>query len=523
MKKYIFKISILIMATLGIISISSCEKQLEISPRQSIEASTALSSREAVEASITAIYARLKNARQYGRDLITHPEALSDNGFATNKSGRLLAEAQNNTPTQTTNSFTTTIWTNSYAAINQINLTLESIPGLKLTPALTQLERDRWEGELYFLRAIYYFDLVRVYAYIPGAVVSALDKGGVVISAIGLSTANGALTFKPSRAPLEDVYKLINDDLVLANAKLLNPGLGASRANKAAAQGLLARINLYNRNYNEAKRWSDSCINITSSRLTTPANYVAQWRADTHIESLFQVRFASSAENIGVNESLQTSFTTLITVGNTVSTGGFGDLVPSLTLLPDLGITLAGPNTTTNFALNAVIASRSTDVRNLVYEVGTTGRGPAKVECTKYLGKSGFLNLDNVPVIRVSEIYLIRAEAQATAGSSVFNLANALSDLKTIKSRRYTDYTGSAQETTDNISTQAVLFEEIFRQRRIELAFEGHRFFDLKRLGRDLVKAPHYNTVAFTDIRILPPILQADVDGNINIKQNSGY
>jgi hypothetical protein len=179
--------------------------------------------------------------------------------------------------------------------------------------------------------------------------------------------------------------------------------------------------------------------------------------------------------------------------------------------------------TTANFALNHSISSRNTDVRNLLFEVGTTGRGPAKTECTKYLGKNGAINLDNVPVIRIAEAYLIRAEAQATAGSSVLNLANALADMKSIKTRRYTDYTGSAQETADNAMTQAQLYEEILRQRRIELAFEGNRFFDLKRLGRDLVKAPHYNNVAFTDIRILPALPQGDIDINPNLKQNAGY
>ncbi|HET9746820.1 MAG TPA: RagB/SusD family nutrient uptake outer membrane protein, partial [Chitinophagaceae bacterium] len=89
--------------------------------------------------------------------------------------------------------------------------------------------------------------------------------------------------------------------------------------------------------------------------------------------------------------------------------------------------------------------------------------------------------------------------------------------------RRYTDYSGSAQQTADIAMTPAELYEEIIRQRRIELAFEGHRFFDLKRLGRDIVKAPHYNTVAFTDTRILAPIPQGEVDGNPNLRQNAGY
>ncbi len=517
MKKHMYK-TVAVFALFAMLA-ASCKKQLEISPRQSIDASTALTSRDAIEASITAIYARLKSARQYGRDLITHPEALADNGFATNKSGRLLNEANN----VFNNHFTATIWTNSFAAINQINLTLEALPTLSLVPAVTQVERDRWEGQLYFLRGLYYFDLARVYAYIPGAVVTSQDRGGVPLILKGINTADGALSFFPTRPTIDENYTQIISDLTLANSKLLNPGLGVSLANKAATQGLLAKVNLYRKNYTEAKRWADSSINLAGSKLSTSAAYVGEWRKDTHGETIFQVRYTLNTENIGVNESLQTSFSTLVTPGNTVVTGGFGDLVPSISLLNELGITLTGGNTTANFALNAVVATRSTDVRNLLYEPGTTGRGPAKVEVTKYVGKSGFINLDNVPVLRIPEVYLIRAEAMATPGSPAVNEVAALADLKRIKSNRYTGYTGSAIETADNALTGVALYDEILRQRRIELAFEGNRFFDLKRLGRDLVKAPHYNTVAFTDIRILPAIFQADVDGNPNLKQNFGY
>jgi starch-binding outer membrane protein, SusD/RagB family len=515
MNKHIFRIFAFCFLTGLIIS---CKKQLEIAPRQSIDANTALTSKEAIEASITAIYARFKSARLYGRDLIAVSEALSDNGFATNKSGRLLPEAQNNQGA----TFTTTIWTSGYGGINQINLTLEAIPALA---GVTAAESDRWQGQLYFLRALIYFEMMKAYAYIPGAVVTPQDRGGVPVITKGIQTADFALTFLPARPPIADVYTQIVADFTIANTKLLNTaaGVATSVASKAAAQAMLARVNLYTKNYSEAKRWADSCITLVGSRLTTAATYVAGWRAEHQPEALFQIRFATAAENIGVNESIQTSYTTLVTPGNTTTTGGFGDLVPSLTLLTDLGITLTGGMTTANFALPASVATRSTDVRNLVYEPGTSGRGNAKVECTKFMGRSGAINLDNVPVIRIAEVYLIRAEAQATAGSSVLNLTNALADLKSIKSNRYTDYTGSAQETADNAAAQPALLDEILRQRRIEFAFEGQRFFDLKRLGKDLVKAPHYNTVAFTDTRILAPILQGDVDGNPNLKQNLGY
>lgn len=499
---------------------ASCKKQLEIAPRQSIDAATALSSRDAIEASIISVYVRLKSAREYGRDLIALPEALADNGFATNKSGRLLGEAQNSSGAH----FTTAIWTSNYAGINQINLTLEALPALNLTPAVTQAERDRWEGQLYFLRGLMLFDVTRVYAYTPGAVVSSQDRGGVPILTRGIAKADSALAFSPSRPPVEEDYAQIVQDLELANTKLSTSSLGVNLANKAATQALLAKVNLYRKNYTEAKKWADSCINSNAGKLASTASYVAEWRKDTHAETLFQVRFAGNSENIGVNESLQTSFTTAVTLpGNTSVTGGFGDLVPTISLLNDLGITLTGGNTTANFALPPSIATRSNDVRNLLYEVGTAGRGNAKVECTKYLGKNGFINLDNVPVIRIAEVYLIRAEALSIAGSSVFSPSAALEDLKKIKGARYTSYAGSALETADVALTSANLYEEILRQRRIELAFEGNRFFDLKRLGRDLVKSPHYNNVAFTDFRILPAIPQSDVDANPNLKQNFGY
>jgi hypothetical protein len=328
------------------------------------------------------------------------------------------------------------------------------------------------------------------------------------------STATGALDLKPSRAPIADVYASIVSDLEAANSRLTASGL-PNLANKAAAQALLSRVNLYRKDFAAAKKWADSCISLAGARLTSGASYVSNWRGATHSETLFQLVFATNAENNGVNESLQTSFTTLTAPGNTTVTGGFGDLVPTISLLNDLGITLVGGNTSGNFqGANAAVDTRSSDVRNLLYDPGTLGRGKSYVECTKFIGKNGFINLDNIPVIRIAEVFLNRAEAMATPGSPVFDEAAALTDLNRIATNRgLSDFTLTGND----------LYEEILRQRRIELAFEGHRLWDLKRLGRDLVKSPHYGTVAFSDIRILAPIPTREVDGNKNLVQNAGY
>jgi hypothetical protein len=487
----------------------SCKKALDIEPRQSIDASTALTSKDGISAAVISVYSRLKNLRVYGRDLIALPEALADNGFATNKSGRLLPEANNNQGAH----FTVGLWQTAYSGINQANLILEALPSAS-DPLITQADRTSWEGQLYFLRALYHFDMVKVFAYIPGAVVGSQNRGGIPLMLTSVGTSDEALALLPARAPIDDVYAAIVKDFEAANTRLTNSTL-PNLANKVAAQAMLSRVNLYRKNYSEAKRWADSAINSAGTRLSTASNYITNSRAATNPETLFQIFFATNAENLGVNESLQTSFTTLTAPGNPALTGGFGDLVPTLSLLNDLGITLTGGNTNAVFTGgNASIATRSADVRNLMYEVGSAGRGLSKVETTKFIGKNGFPNLDNIQVIRIAEVFLNRAEALATPGSPVFNEAAALADLNRIATNR--GLTAFTLTGTD-------LYEEILKQRRVELAFEGHRFFDLKRLGRDIIKTPHYVNVNFTDTRILAPIPQREVDGNKNLVQNPGY
>ncbi len=514
MKKFLKykKTSVVLLA--GLLAFSSCDNALDVDPKQSIDISTALSSRENLNAAIVSSYSRLKSLRSYGRDMIAFPEALADNGQATNKSGRLLNESRNQPGSHFTH------WSNYYFIINEANLALEAIPQLNLIPAVSTTEKNLWEGRLQFIRALSYFDLVRSYAYIPGAVVASQNKGGVPLVLTGVKDLESAVDRLPGRAPIADVYAQIYADLKAAETKLGDAGSagtsGTAWGTRVAAQALLARVALYNKDYATAKEYADKVIASHGNRLLTTSNYVNGWRTGVNPESLFEVTYTINAENTGVNESLQTSFTTLVIAGNRSQTGGFGDLVPTNGLLSALGMTVTGNGTNA-----AAITGRNNDVRNLLFELGTTGRGVPFVETTKFLGKNGSINLDNVPVMRIAEMFLIRAEVQATAGASTFNPAGAISDLVRIKSSRYTDYTGSTMAATDAALTGTALFEEIIRQRRIEFAFEGHRFFDMKRLGRDIVKSP--TDLLFTDFRVLPSLPVRELDGNKNLENNVGY
>ena len=371
-----------------------------------------------------------------------------------------------------------------------------------------------------FLRALCYFDLARTYSYEPGVAVLGLDRGGIPIVLTTPTNTGGATGNIPARAKVDSVYAQIYRDLTAATTQLTT-NFGSSTypqlATLPAAQALFSRVALYRKDYAVCKQFADLAIASVGTRLLSAAGYVNGWRTGVNPESIFEIRFINAAENIGVNESLQTSFTTLVVPGNSALLGGFGDLVPTSTLLTDLGITAVYAGGT--------VSARTDDVRNLLYEQGSAGRGTARVECTKFLGKSGIQNLDNIPLIRVAELYLNRAEAQSTIGSPVYDETAARNDLIRIKQNRYSNYaiTQQAFDLALTNGAQPFLLNEVIRQRRIELAFEGHRFFDLKRRGADLNKLPHYNNVLYNDFRILANVPTRELDANPNLVQNFGY
>ena len=479
------------IAVLGVVlTFASCTDLLDVQPRASIDSVTALTTEDAVNAAVNGIYDRLQSTNLYGRDLVAIPEALADNGRATNKSGRLNPEYQNQVNAHFIH------WQTSYFAINQANLVLDALPKVE---KMTQANKDFVEAQALFIRGLLYFELMRAYAYEPTVEIKEASKGGVPLLKTGVVDATQIKL--EGRASINDVYESIYSDLTNSIAKFTSSGrtATASFANRTAAQAMFSRVALYRGDYtNAAKYATDALATGSVGRFQTRDTYVSAWRSANHPESIFEIQFQTN-ENIGVNTSLQTTYTTLVASGNRTTTGGFGDLVPTKALLDAYE--------SEKDADGKVIV----DVRRSLYELGTAGRGTAEIECTKFLGRSGQVNLDNIPVIRVSEMYLNRAEALARSG----NAAGALTDLNVIRTRA-----GLPAATG---LTGAALITEILKQRRLELAFEGHRFFDMKRLGLDIVKAAPVQNLNFTDFRVLAPIPVREIQANANLKQNTGY
>lgn len=517
-RKYIsyFKIATLSIA----ISLASCKKTLEINPQDSIAADQALTSKDGIDAAIIAVYTTLKGENFYGNRLTMLGDALSDNARSTNHSGRYVGEAANSRGSHYSQ------WSIAYGTLNRINLVLEALPNAPLTDA----QKNTYTGELRFLRALYHFDLVKAYAYIPGAVIDAQNRGGIPLALKAISSSSDALALQSARNTIDECYTAIYADLDDAVSKLNNiTTTTVPRANKQAAQALYSRVALYRKDYAKVITNASSVIDIRGNTLMNTGNYIAGWSQSVNPESLFEVAFLTANETLGVNLSLQTNLTTLSAratnksrdstdkykAGLTLKVGsGFGDLVPTFDLLAALGITVSnnGASSSSLGTAATTITRRTDDVRNLLYEVGGSSRTPIYVECTKYLGKNGIANLDNVPVIRISEMYLNRAEAYANSNQATL----ALADVNTIRINRglpaVTGLSGTA------------LINEILLQRRIEFAFEGQRFLDLKRLGRDIIKPVTNTTIAFTDIVILPQIPSTDVNASGGkLLQNPGY
>ncbi|WP_019990302.1 RagB/SusD family nutrient uptake outer membrane protein [Rudanella lutea] len=481
--------------TLGILTLTvglfmaSCSNLLDVQPRQSIDSGVALTTREGINAAVTNVYTYQKDITLYGRDLIAIAEALGDESRIINRAGgRFINEGQNVINSHLLG------WNIYYLGINNINLILDALPSSPFNEA----ERERIEGELKFLRALNYHNLARVFAYDPKVRISSLDRGGVPLVLKGVSTPE-QIENHP-RASVDEVYAQIYKDLTDAVAKA--PTTGApSRATRAAAMALFARVALYNEDFTNAIKYATDALNAGVGRFVGNTDYVAAWRSNSHPESVFEILFQTRQESLGVNNSLQSAYTTMESVAQVNSLGalrptplptanGWGAVVPTTAFL---GLHQTG------------------DVRRQLYQLGLNRSGSIVEECTKFVGKSGVIYMDNVPVIRISELILIRAEALARSNG---DQVQALADVNRIRTR-------AGLTALPATTTNAQLQTEIELQRRLELAFEGHRWFDLKRRGRDVVKST--GNVPYGDTRTLAPIPVREIQANNKLVQNAGY
>ncbi|MFN3597430.1 MAG: RagB/SusD family nutrient uptake outer membrane protein [Rubricoccaceae bacterium] len=439
--------------------LGGCDSVLDIDPNASIDASRAFDTPRGAQVAVQGNYDILQSANYYGLDGVAIvPDLFADDLITTGTFANLRNISNRNIVAD--NASFLGIWRTLYAGIGRANNVIAFAPGV---PGISQAEVRQYTGEAYFLRALHYFNLANYF-------------GGVPIVTTPTRTV-GEVENRP-RASADEVYALVEQDLrrIIDGNLLAGFDAGPGRASEGAAKALLARLYLYRGRYADAGALADDVIR--NYGYTLIGNFNALYEAQNTTEAIFEVQFNQNDSN-----SHAFFFFPASNAANPAESGGRRMYAPRPSLV------------------NAY--SEPGDVR-FARTIGNAAVSGNPV----YYGRKYFRitsSDDNFIVLRLADMLLIRAEAAARAGQ----LVPALADLNRIRER--------AGLPALVALSQEALIDAILLERRRELAFEGHRFWDLKRTGRAQA------TLGIDATRLLFPIPQTELDVNPALTQNPGY
>ncbi|QKG51341.1 RagB/SusD family nutrient uptake outer membrane protein [Hymenobacter sp. BRD67] len=349
----------------------------------------------------------------------------------------------------------TNTWAAIYAVINSANNVIALTPGIASIP---DSHKAQLVAEAQFLRAIAYFDLTRFWGDVPLVLTPTTGPG----AALNVSTV-----------PKAQVYDQIKLDLTAAETAL--PDVNVGRGTKWAAKALKARLALYRGQWQEASDLADQII--ASGKFQLMPSYRSVFTTENSVESIWEVQFEATG-----NKSYEAFY---MVPG---SNGGRNEASPT------------GSGSTLPAAYEPGDTRKAATISDGTFLIGGAP-APAGVQI-KYYQPSGE---DNFRYIRYAEVLLTGAEAKA----QLANTTGALTLLNQVRTRA-----GLAP----SVATGTALLDAIAQERRVELALEGHRWFDLVRTGKA------QQVLGITDPnRLLFPVPQRETQNNPNIKQNPGY
>jgi hypothetical protein len=464
---------VLTVVSLGALLTASCQKEtLDQAPQASLSAAGAIKDAATVNAATLGIYSGFQSGNYWGLRYFAFADMYADN---INWVGTFPSFAQIvNRQILPDNTELVSMWNSMYSTINRANTVIAAVPGIT-DPTLV---KDNALAEARVLRANVYFDLIRFWG---GSRTGFNKVGGVGVPLILTPTLTEADAAPKTRATEAAVMGQVIADLDFAiGVSTFGNTAATGRVGKDYAKALRARVALYMGDNTTALTYSNELIASGRYTLTPGATYKDIWANKNTKESLWEIQYEPTNSN------------SIAFFYYTTATGGRNEIA-----------TTSGLNT----------AHEAGDLRQAI-NATTTGGSATNLKTLKYtrVGTGD----DNVVMFRLSELFLIRAEARAQIGT---DLVGALADVNVVRARA--GLAASAAATTADLMTA------ILRERRIELAHEGHRFFDLKRtnlLATTLGAATFGITTADNTFRALWPIPQREVltSGGI-IAQNSGY
>lgn len=360
-----------------------------------------------------------------------------------------------------------------YSAIDRINRTLAGLDALTLTSA-DAATGARYRGELLALRAYFHFELLRNYA-------SSYQTGALGVPYMKVSTIS-----YPARDNFETVVADAKADLVAAKALIPTTFTDKTRITKAAVSAIQARLALYEKNWGEAITYANEAI--AAYPLATKAQFPGIWTDANDNEVIWK------AKRVGTTDSRIGDFFFR-------QTGGIVLYAPAFKLINTF--------------------DKVNDLRYSAYIKFDATRTGTKSQylVNKYIGGTSTApGLTDIKLFRTGEMYLIKAEAEAES------TGDAAGDLNALRAARINGYTNAT------FADKATLITAILEERYKELAFEGHRFFDLKRrnlpverLAADAVNASGAVTLPVTKAQYSLPIPALEISVNKNTVQNPGY
>jgi tetratricopeptide (TPR) repeat protein len=435
-----------------LVLLTGCVKYLELEPSQNISENIALTTDENVKSVLTGAYSEFANYAIYGGNLPRNAELLGGNGEIQWVGTYIDPRQVFNKTMIASNSEASGQWTESYAVINTVNNVLSGLNVVKVQ------DRNRVEGEALFLRGLMYFDLVRFFAqqYKPGVPNTQLGVPLVLTPTHGIDATSFV-----TRNTVDEIYTQVITDLTSAATKL--PADNDVYASSGSANALLARVYLQKGDFAKARDAANAVI--ISGVFSLQATYAEVFNNDNNTtEDIFatqitpQDRFSAMTEYFSIPE--------------------YGGRDGDIDILPGhLSLYPAG------------------DERRDLFFIGN-----GAYRCGKWNNQYGVVNL-----IRLAEMYLIRAECNVRLSTSVG--ASPLVDYNRIHVRA-----GLAAATT-------VTLNDILLERRLELAFEGFKIHDVRRLQQSVSSYP------WDDPKLVFPIPARELEANPNLKsqQNPGY
>lgn len=446
------------------------------------------------------------------------------------------------------------IWLNNYRVINRVNRLLEGAKNI--TPASAE-EKNTYNAILAQARAIRAYCYVQLEAYFSSDMKNPNALGVILLKDVPSTEA------QLPRAKNQDVYDFINADLDYARGILENATTPRRyKVDKNFVNAVAARFNLYRGEMALAKQNAESVINGSGLSLTIATPITGNNAAVPVTEADGSV-FQSGPFSEPTTDKWNIAFYGGIDEksGNGIVGGSFnpyrrmwadtenGESIFSLNRLPlGAGAAIGGKWNTNQSNLSGapmwfwgrnlynLFKNTPGDIRKYAYVDPSSKPNPNYAAATggntrtdglvidKYPGKTSTATRNDVKVFRLSEMYFIIAEAEVAAG----NLTAAHDRIQQVRVAR--NFQGAA--TTPTYTSAQFAYADILKERRVELALEGHRFIDLKRLAVAAnVSMDRNPTDDIIDVKNLPngdyrytlPIPIREISANPNVKQNDKY